>query len=307
MNQNSPSFNKKNVVIGTHLGKFHADDVLAVATLRMLYPDAPIVRTRDLEKLKDCDIVVDVGLIYDPENGRYDHHQKDGAGKRTNGIEYSSFGLVWKDYGLAITDNEEIAKLVDEILVQSVDARDNGQSIMIKNPAFNGASNFCLSSILDTFNPTWDEPQDHDKAFEDALIMAEVVIKGVVRSCQSVVRAKKQVRQALAERQDSRILVLKQGCPWQNVVLLESEGADVLYVILPGEEGNWRVQAVPLAFGSFRNRKALPKAWGGLQSEALSELTSVPDAHFCHNKLFICSAVSREGAIKLAKLAIETD
>ncbi len=46
--------------IGTHNGMFHADDLLAVALLKLIYPDAEIVRTRDAKTLDECDIVVDV-------------------------------------------------------------------------------------------------------------------------------------------------------------------------------------------------------------------------------------------------------
>ena len=35
-----------------------------------------IVRTRDPVKLEPCDIVVDVGGVYDPNTQRYDHHQR---------------------------------------------------------------------------------------------------------------------------------------------------------------------------------------------------------------------------------------
>ena len=35
-----------------------------------------ILRTRDLELLKGCDIVVDVGGEYNPASHRYDHHQR---------------------------------------------------------------------------------------------------------------------------------------------------------------------------------------------------------------------------------------
>ena len=35
-----------------------------------------IVRTRNQEELDQCDIVVDVGGVYDPGQHRYDHHQK---------------------------------------------------------------------------------------------------------------------------------------------------------------------------------------------------------------------------------------
>ena len=35
-----------------------------------------VVRTRDERELDKCDIVLDVGGVYDPRFHRYDHHQK---------------------------------------------------------------------------------------------------------------------------------------------------------------------------------------------------------------------------------------
>ena len=43
--------------------------------------------------MDSADIVIDVGGQYDPDAGRFDHHQRGGAGERENGIPYSSFGL----------------------------------------------------------------------------------------------------------------------------------------------------------------------------------------------------------------------
>lgn len=65
-------------VIGTHDGKFHCDEVLACALLKLLpeYSDAIIKRTRDQTILDTCDIVVDVGGVFNPETHRYDHHQR---------------------------------------------------------------------------------------------------------------------------------------------------------------------------------------------------------------------------------------
>ena len=40
------------------------------------YSEASIVRSRNEEVLKSCDIVVDVGGVYDPSTHRYDHHQR---------------------------------------------------------------------------------------------------------------------------------------------------------------------------------------------------------------------------------------
>lgn len=65
--------------IGTHDGVFHCDEVLACYMLKCLpeYKDAEIVRSRDMAKINVCDIVVDVGAVFDHEKKRYDHHQRE--------------------------------------------------------------------------------------------------------------------------------------------------------------------------------------------------------------------------------------
>lgn len=64
--------------IGTHNGTFHSDEVLACYMLKVLpeYREATVVRSRDPQVLGDCEIVVDVGAVYDHDKLRYDHHQR---------------------------------------------------------------------------------------------------------------------------------------------------------------------------------------------------------------------------------------
>ena len=66
----SSSVNMK--TIGTHSGTFHCDEVLACGMLKLLpeYKDAEIVRSRDPKVLEPCDIVVDVGGVFDHEKKR---------------------------------------------------------------------------------------------------------------------------------------------------------------------------------------------------------------------------------------------
>lgn len=63
--------------IGTHNGAFHADEAFACALLKGLpaFASHAIVRTRDASILDECDIVVDVGGVYEHAKRRYDHHQ----------------------------------------------------------------------------------------------------------------------------------------------------------------------------------------------------------------------------------------
>ena len=86
----------------THGGSFHTDDVFACATLQLYLEKQDIkyeiFRTKDKSIIEGGDIVFDVGGKYDGEK-YFDHHQKETAGKRDNGILYASFGLIWKHYG----------------------------------------------------------------------------------------------------------------------------------------------------------------------------------------------------------------
>ena len=84
---------KKKIVV--HSGTFHSDDVFAVATLRIKFNDKiKVTRTREMNIIDKADIVCDVGNIYDPENGRFDHHQTGGACYRRQGGQRSF--LLWR-------------------------------------------------------------------------------------------------------------------------------------------------------------------------------------------------------------------
>lgn len=55
-------------------------------------------RTRDPAVLDKCDIVVDVGSVYDPQKNRFDHHQRGFQEAFGHGFttKLSSAGLVYK-------------------------------------------------------------------------------------------------------------------------------------------------------------------------------------------------------------------
>ena len=55
--------NEKNIrTLGTHNGKFHADEVMATSMLRLLLGNIKVIRTRDEEILRKLDFVYDILL-----------------------------------------------------------------------------------------------------------------------------------------------------------------------------------------------------------------------------------------------------
>lgn len=284
------------ITIATHNGNFHADDVFSIAALKNIFPSFKLVRTRDLEIINKADVVIDVGGEYNPETGRFDHHQRGGAGERENGIPYSSFGLIWKKYGSAICGDQEVADSVDSVLVSAIDAIDCGHVEGVSK----GVS---LSQTISMFNPTWQEEGDFDACFDEAVAFAERLLARFIASARGGVSAKAMVAKAITEAADPRVIVLEQYTPWKKTVHALSDEA--LYVVYPSSTGHWRVQTVPVEPGSFEDRKPLPKAWAGLSDNALQEVTQINDAMFCHNGLFIAGAESFASTMKMANLALE--
>jgi uncharacterized UPF0160 family protein len=285
------------ITIATHNGNFHADDVFSIAALKNVFPSFNLVRTRDLEVIGKADVVIDVGGIYDPETGRFDHHQRGGAGERENGIPYSSFGLVWQKYGLEICGgNQDVANSVDSGLVSTIDAIDCGY---VKGVS----EGISLSQTISMFNPTWQEDSHFDTCFDEAVEFASRILTRFIASANGGISAKAIVAKAIADAEDPRVIVLEQYTPWKRTVHALSE--DALYMVYPSNSGDWRIQTVPVEPGSFENRKSLPKAWAGLSNEELQEVTKLDDAMFCHNGLFIAGAASFESTMKMAAMALQ--
>jgi uncharacterized UPF0160 family protein len=310
------------MVIVTHSGKFHADDVWAVAVLSILFPDAGLVRTRDPALVEAADFVVDVGGIWDPAAGRFDHHQKGFSAARQTGVPYAAAGLVWREYGArcvsalsaAHTGHQlpddtarEMAYAIDADVVQYLDLSDVGA-------AKNAPGGYGLSAVISGFNPNWlDEQrlgygeaadQYRLEQFRRAMALVTDILINAVKYRVGALLAADQVRQAEV-LEGGKLLFLKNGAlPWTQIV--RKEMPKVLFVISHAiAEQRYMVHTVPVSAESFKARADLPEPWAGLRDAELAAVTGVPDAAFCHNGRFIAAARSYEGARALAALALQ--
>ncbi|MCO5327107.1 MAG: MYG1 family protein [Solirubrobacterales bacterium] len=294
--------------VATHNGTFHADEVFAIAALGLLPEPMEVIRTRDPELLAGADLRVDVGFRFEPAAGDFDHHQREFDEVRPNGVGYASFGLVWREFGARICDgDEEVAAVVEETLVQSVDANDTGQRIT--ESLIEGVRPMSVNGVVGGFNARWDEDltaAEERARFDAAVELAAGIIAREIASAASGRRAVRIVRDAIAaaaESGDARIVTLPDNVPWKQVVV--TEAPEALLVIYPKRQG-FGVETVPVALGTFDNRLDLPAEWAGLENDDLARVTGVEDALFCHAKRFLAVARSREGVERLAELALES-
>ncbi|XP_012263759.2 MYG1 protein C27H6.8 [Athalia rosae] len=324
---------ESDIIIGTHSGCFHCDEALACYMLKLLprYKNASIIRTRDPKILETCDIVVDVGGVYDPSKHRYDHHQrefKESISTVLNkpeldcDIKLSSAGLIYCHFGEEVIkelipgvtdecDRRNIFKRVYDTLIKEVDAVDNGVPMFAGEPVYR--INTGLSSRVARLNPEWNGPDmDPDKQFHKAMaLVGEEFLHFIQFAAKIWWPARSIVRDAILKRfevhSSGEIIELARSLPWkEHLFELEEELGikDVIkYVIF--KDNNYRIQGVPLTSGSFVCRMFLPEKWAGLRDEELSRVSGIDDCIFVHSARFIGGNLTRDGALAMAKSALE--
>ena len=294
----------------THSGGFHADEVLSSVVLTRLFPEATLLRTRDEAWTTPGAgrLIYDVGRAYDPASGIYDHHQK-GAPLREDGQPYSSFGLVWKHYGLDYLAALEVPEAhraaihasFDRTFVLPVDLMDNGAL----DPSVAGPlAGLTLPSLLETLKPSFDDraPDADDRGFGEALTIARAFVEATLRRKAAKHRAESMVMEAITAAGNSRVLELAMGMPFRSAV--EKAGADHLLFVVHPRGSDWTLTTIRVSDDTFDNRADLPEAWAGLTDAALEAASGVKGAKFCHNGRFIAVADSREAILAMAELAV---
>lgn len=253
----------------------------------------------------------------------------------------SGFGLIWKHFGKTIvehihrvyypklqyteSDVDEIFSMIDNGIVAYVDMLDNGEQDKFQYGSvvpYQRAGS--ITNLFSAFNPVQDE-LERDSKISDSLFFSasEFGRRYLIREIRRVldlVHAKKPFEYALSQlSQDDEVLVLDRYIPWSYAMSCSSNDAERIKMIVhPTNTGTWSCQ-IP-RFNPRKDRKLSsklqdgtqrtlrvhpPVAMLGLRDEALAEVTGVEDALFCHVAGFISVAVSKEGAVALARYILD--
>ncbi|MBW3243982.1 MYG1 family protein [Epibacterium sp. DP7N7-1] len=295
----------------THSGGFHADELLSTVILSCLYPDAELVRTRDKSWITPAEgrIIYDVGGEFDAGAGIFDHHQRPNP-LRPDGQPYSSFGLIWAEFGrdylraqaVPEKDLEQVHAAFDEDFVRPVDLLDNGAVDTAEaGPLFAGLT---LPVLLESLKPVFDDRSEgaDDTAFHAALTVARAIVEARIRHKAAKLRAADVVLTAIKDAGTGRVLELPMGMPFRGAV--ERAGADHLLFVVHPRNSDWALTTIRTGDDTFETRADLPAAWAGLTDAALEQASGVEGAKFCHNARFLAIADSRDAILKLAELAV---
>lgn len=285
---------EKDLVIATHNGVFHADEVCAISLLRSFVKcKIQILRTRNKEELERADILVDVGGEMNNET-IFDHHQKGFKDDRFE-VKPSSSGLILRK----LRDEEIISQKMFNFLyskiIKGIDALDNGIEEF-------QTSVYSISHAVSSFNPSWDSEEDENEAFNRALDFMRSILEREINNFRSKERAANIVRSAInaAREHGRKFIVLEKFVPWQEVVVEEGEGIE--FVLFPTRSGDFGLQTVPVEVGSFTARKSLPESWAvGNDVSNINESLNVKDTVFSHVGRFFACWKTRKSAIIAAE------
>lgn len=255
------------------------------------------------------------------------------------GLVYMHFGrdiIANRQGGGDGPDPATVGLLYNKIyqsFVEAVDANDNGVSAYdpegvaaagLKKRFSDGG--FTLGAMVGRLNSNWNDPAPSDPAEAQAaederfVLASQRIGEEFDRDLDYYIKAwqpaRSLVEKAFGERSqydaEGRIMVLSgQSCPWKDhLYMLEEESKEegkVLYVLYPEKptpDAKWRIQTVPVTKDSFESRKALPKEWRGVRDEELDKVSGVPGCVFVHAAGFIGGNKTFEGALELAKKAL---
>lgn len=248
----------KEIVLITHNGVFHADDVMCAALLDSASDLFKCIRTNDPSRFMDMDnaIIADIG------GGKYDHHQQD-AQVRPDGQKHAACGLIFRDYWKYIFEEEKTANMFRDKYIIPIEDQDNG---VASNP---------LSMMISTLNSLDDS---EDMGFDYAVYIMKTLILAEQKAEQKRIVGREYLQCALkeADRTGSKYVVLERFVPWQELLV----PSNAQFVVFPSKRGGWNVQTIPTELGGREAKKPLPTEWLEMKPEGCT---------FVHQGLFIAA------------------
>ena len=274
--------------VAVHDFAFHADEVVAVAAIRVLYGEPEEIRrisARDKEAIAKAQeegfALVDVG------GGEFDHHGK-GVRENTyaNGVIRSALGKVLDQ---AVADGKLTAEQLEVMLMNGLydlQARDNGQDVEGVT-----ASPFGFVHWLNGPEPA--DSEDQEWRFLEAVNTSKKVFSAMVRDAEKAIPEHGECIEAFEAMDENGVAdfphhmghsVLE--CQMWNASHPEKE---VKFFTFPTGRGTFMVQGVNKV-GKFALNHSLPHK--GLKEGELNEAAGIQDGVFVHINGFIGSAVS---------------
>lgn len=284
--------NINDATVVTHAGNFHADDCFSTVFLEKYFDNITVIRLKEYQD-NNTKLAYDIGL------GKFDHHQENFNKKRTNGIHYCSFGLLFQEYGLDyfkkinIPYPEATFKVFDYLLVNMIDAIDNGEFSL--NSSFNV---YTLSNLIELFRPNFNDEKDEDTCFLEAVNFARQIFDLVLKDSVSKVSSINIIKELPIK---NKTLILEEFIPYEFAIF--NLNLDIDFVVYPSNRGGYAAHTIPAYYKGMTPKVPFKQEWAGKRGEILQQISGIKTANFCHNNLFLFTADTKEDVLKAIELS----
>lgn len=213
----------------THAGQFHADEVMACAIVRSIYPEIELERKFQItqEEMNDPSIlVIDVGREFNADKGNFDHHQD----SNLNASNVLIFDCLKEEIISNFEDDSWDAKnrwdFFEHCLNPLIDISDRDCGLK-QDTSFN------FNTIIRNFNSF-----ENEKSFEMAVKLASTVFMSILQTAAKAVESKilwenlEKINSITKIQKTDKVLV-----NWKEFA--EAEG--ILLLITPNNRGGWQI------------------------------------------------------------------
>ena len=275
--------------------------VFATAFLDLYKKDVVLTRVTEIDNTK----VRKDAIIYDIGRGKFDHHQAD-AKLRESGIKYSSFGLLFEEYGKDYLKQQKI-KDIDEVytgivkdLVEGIDAIDNGVFPEIK-ASYKVKT---ISDVIKLYNPSFKSKKTEEEQFIKAVELAKEIFIQLQDQVVGKVKAKKIVEEKL-KNTNKEYLELEEYMPYEETILKSEYGHNIKFVMYPSNRGGYGIKTIKKSLEDKTDIQSFPESWAGLEKEELEKKSGIKDINFCHSNRFLVTCNTKEAAYQVLKEVLE--
>ena len=261
-------------VICVHDGRFHADELLAIAVIKVALPDRKIIinRSRDRYAWQHADLVIDCG----GPNNPFDHHYS-GAPIHSNSIPYASCGLILD----AIEEDLQLRNQLYCDMFYSVEWDDNTVRGEIPPVGWDLKPN--LLAWVPHFQPMKDTaPSEYTLRayFDRALNMTVDIYKSV--------RANAIIKLHNKTQLDKNRIMIKDNFGWCTDGFT-SYGhflythPEVLGVVIPENGGGYTIKLARVSANDPCLKTTVPAIWCGLTDYDLERISMIKGLTYVSN------------------------
>ena len=283
------------ITLVTHKGKFHSDDVMATAILKIFFEQefkfkTNLVRTFT-PKEDGYDDNTPNTVVYDIGLGQYDHHQVGEDAKHcirldkyldeycvehTSIRKHAAVGLIWNEIGVQWI-GEKYAPVIYDTIIRYVDDHDNGFG---HNP---------LSTLISNLNPNTIEPTDEafDSCFNKAVFYCTIFFMSTIAHYKFIQKCEKTLA-AEADKSDGACLVTDYYLPGADDICRERR---IPFYVYPNQRGGWCFKTISVSAEDMNTHIC----------DIPDEVRTWTGVTFLHPSCFLGSAVTKERAIEICR------